>query len=73
MNKPKHHETMTDITLEKLSSFVTPREVDTLMLSKLLRQFNFSEPQAEVISELIKQNNICAEKIITNKIATHKE
>jgi Asp-tRNA(Asn)/Glu-tRNA(Gln) amidotransferase B subunit len=43
------------------------------MITKLLRQLDFSEPQAEVLSELIKQNNICAEKIADEKILNHRE
>ena len=72
MTNPKHHD-MTTITLENIPSFVNSKGVDTLMITKLLRQLDFSEPQAEVLSELIKQNNICAEKIADEKILNHRE
>lgn len=55
---------MTSITLDEISSFITTKGVDTLMVSKLLRQFNFSEDQAEVVSELIKQTDLAVEKRI---------
>ena len=59
---------MTSITLENLSSFITTKGVDTLMISKLLRQFDFSENQAEVVSELIRQTNCTNETSIDEKI-----
>ena len=64
---------MTHITINELPSFITTRGVDTLMISKILRQINFSEEQAEIISEIVKQTNLNAEHMIAEKISAHKE
>jgi len=44
--------------------------IDTLLISKLLKQANFSEPQSEIIAELFKQNrdNSVGEEEMEQKI-----
>lgn len=72
----KHHKFMTTTIFETLPSFITEKGVDTLMISKLLRQVNFSEEQAEVVSEIvkqIKQTNLNVEQIVTEKISEYRE
>lgn len=64
---------MTSITLETIPSLITARGVDTLMISKILRQLNFSEEQAEIVSELVKQTNFNAEQIVTEKISAYRD
>ncbi len=64
---------MTDIALGDIANFITPKGVDTLILSKLLRQLNFSEAQAEFVSEVIKQTNENSEKIAEKAIAMNDE
>ena len=64
---------MTTIALQNIPHFITARGVDTLMITKLLRQLNFSEQQAEAVSEMVKQINIASEEIVREKIETHKK
>lgn len=71
MNNPNHHNKMTSIKFDNLSSIITTRGVDTLMISKILRQLNFTEEQAEVFSEIVKQTNLNAEQIMSEKISEH--
>ena len=69
----KHHNFMTTTMFETLPFLITEHGVDTLMISKLLRQFNFSEEQADIMSEMAKQTNSNIEKIVSKKISDHKE
>lgn len=69
----KHHSFMTTTMFETLPSLITENGVDTLMISKLLRQFNFSEEQADIMSEIAKQTNSNIEKIVSKKISDYKE
>lgn len=64
---------MTTITFDTIPSLINARGVDTLMISKILRQLNFSEEQAEIVSELVKQTNLNAEQIVTEKISAYRE
>lgn len=73
MTNSKHHKNMTNITFETIPSFINTRGVDTLMISKILRQINFSEEQAEIVSEIVKQTNLNAEQIVVEKISEYKE
>ena len=72
MSNPKHHN-MTSVTFENLSSAINTHGVDTLMISKILRRLNFSEEQAEIVSELVKQTNLNAKQIVTEKISAYRE
>jgi len=67
MTNPKHQEKMTSITIEDLSSCINHKGVDTLMLSKLLQRFDFSQQQAEVFSEIVKQSTFNNEQFIKEK------
>ncbi|MBU6339528.1 MAG: hypothetical protein KGQ36_06140 [Rickettsiales bacterium] len=69
----KHHNFMTTTTFETLPSFITKKGVDTLMISKLLRQVNFSEEQAEIVSEIVKHTNLNSKEIVREEISEYKE
>lgn len=69
----KHHNLMTTTTFETLPSFITKKGVDTLMISKLLRQVNFSEEQAEIVSEIVKHTNLNSKEIVREEISEYKE
>lgn len=73
MTDSKHHKNMTSITLDNIASYITNKGVDTLMVSKLLRQFDFSEGQAEVVSELIKQTSLAAESKVKEAVTFSEE
>lgn len=42
------------------------------MISKLLRQVNFSEEQAEIVSEIVKQTNLNTKQMVTDEISEFK-
>ena len=66
----------------KITSIIDPMitksgSIDTLLISKLLKQASFSEPQAEIIAELFKQNRDSEEeleqKINSQNLATKED
>ncbi len=60
---------MTTVTLPNLSSFIANQGIDALVLSKVFKQVNLTDDQAEAIAEAI----VGSEKILEKRIESFEE